>query len=480
MNKNKNQFRRLLSYILSWVIVFVLTYLYWVVWTTYYANSIPNPYWRKGNWVVVGVYAVITYAFMKLYGSRNIGDYRVIDIIYSQCLTVIMVNAFDYGIVSLINRWFASVKPMLLLTAFDFLCVISWAIVSKYIYSKIYSARQLLLVYGDHDPYGFINKMNTRKDKYNIREFFCVNNFTDEEIYAKIKEYESIIICDIPAQKRNQLLKFCFSENIRAYVTPKISDIILLGAESSNIFDTPLLICKNRGIRLEKRIVKRIMDLIIIIPITLVTLPFMCIFAIIIKLTDGGDVFYKQKRLTLNGKVFEIYKFRTMRMNSENGVAQLAKKNDDRVTPIGNFLRKTHLDELAQVINILKGEMSVVGPRPERPEIAEEYSKVVPEFNFRLKAKAGLTGYAQVFGKYNTTPYDKLKLDLYYIEHQSALLDIELILKTIRIMFTKESTEGISQNQTTALGSPFASTKQDITIIDDDGNVKVDKIENES
>ncbi|MDO4460467.1 MAG: sugar transferase [Clostridia bacterium] len=480
MKQKKNQFRRLLAYALSWVIIFVLSYLYWVVWTGYYAHTIPDPFWNKGNWVVIGVYTVITYAFMKLYGSRNIGDYRVVDIIYSQCLTVTMVNAFDYGIISLLNRWFADIRPIILLTAFDFLCVISWAVVSKYIYSKIYPPRKLLLIYGDHDPDGFIVKMNTRRDKYNINEFICATEHGLDAVKKKILEYESVIICDLPAAERNILVKYCFEKNVRAYVTPKLSDIILLGAESSNTFDTPLLICKNRGIRLEHKVLKRIMDLAIIIPITLLTLPFMLVFALIIKLGDGGDVFYKQKRLTYHGKVFEIYKFRTMKMNSEQGVAQLAKKDDDRITPFGNFLRKTHLDELAQVINILKGDMSIVGPRPERPEIAAEYCKVVPEFNFRLEVKAGLTGYAQVFGKYNTTPYDKLKLDLYYIEHQSFIMDIELILKTLRIMFTKESTEGIDANQVTALDSPFSKNKTEIKIIDDDGKMKVDRIENES
>lgn len=294
-----------------------------------------------------------------------------------------------------------------------------------------------------------------------------------------MNHYDSVIICDLPAESRNILIKYCFQKNIRAYVTPKLSDIILLGAENSNTFDSPILICKNRGIRLERRVIKRIVDLVIIIPVAIVTLPFMLIASAAIKLYDGGDVFYKQTRLTYGGKEFQIYKFRSMKMNSEKGVAQLAKKDDDRITPIGNFLRKTHLDELPQLINIIKGDMSIVGPRPERPEIAKEYEKVVPDFNFRLKAKAGLTGYAQVHGKYNTTPYDKLKLDLYYIEHQSTLLDLELILKTVRIVFTKESTEGIESNQVTAL-KELNLKKTDIEVINDDGTVKIDHIDNES
>lgn len=478
MKKNLDQFRRLISYVLSSVIIFILSYLYWVIWQAYYANSIPMPYWNKGNLVVVGVYAVIVYSFMKLYGSRNIGDWKITDIIYSQCLTVILVNVFDYGIICLINRWFAASMPMIILTVCDFICVISWAIISKYLYTKLYPPRRLLLVYGDHDPDNFIAKVYTRKDKYHIDEFVCLKEGI-EHVKDRMNHYDSVIICDLPAESRNILIKYCFQKNIRAYVTPKLSDIILLGAENSNTFDSPILICKNRGIRLERRVIKRIVDLVIIIPVAIVTLPFMLIASAAIKLYDGGDVFYKQTRLTYGGKEFQIYKFRSMKMNSEKGVAQLAKKDDDRITPIGNFLRKTHLDELPQLINIIKGDMSIVGPRPERPEIAKEYEKVVPDFNFRLKAKAGLTGYAQVHGKYNTTPYDKLKLDLYYIEHQSTLLDLELILKTVRIVFTKESTEGIESNQVTAL-KELNLKKTDIEVINDDGSVKIDHIDNES
>ena len=139
-----------------------------------------------------------------------------------------------------------------------------------------------------------------------------------------------------------------------------------------------------------------------------------------------------------------------MKVNSEKDGARLAAKNDNRITKVGKILRATHLDELPQVFNILVGQMSVVGPRPERPEIAAEYEEEIPEFRFRLKVKAGLTGYAQVYGKYNTTPYDKLKLDMYYIQHYKMWMDIQLILMTFKIMFMKDNTEGVDENQKTA------------------------------
>ena len=185
---------------------------------------------------------------------------------------------------------------------------------------------------------------------------------------------------------------------------PKISDIIIMGSDSIHLFDTPLQLSRNFGLAPEERLLKRGLDIIVSLVILICTSPLMLIFSLCIKLYDGGPVFYKQERLTQDGQPFMIYKFRSMRVDSEKNGARLAMKNDDRVTPIGRVLRKLHLDELPQILNILRGEMSLVGPRPERKVIADQYAKEIPEFPFRLKAKAGLTGYAQVYGRYNTTP----------------------------------------------------------------------------
>jgi lipopolysaccharide/colanic/teichoic acid biosynthesis glycosyltransferase len=156
-------------------------------------------------------------------------------------------------------------------------------------------------------------------------------------------------------------------------------------------------------------------------------------------------------RLTKNGKEFEVLKFRSMIQDAEkDGVARLAKDSDDRITPVGKIIRMIRFDELPQLFNILKGDMSFVGPRPERPEIAKQYEKEMPEFALRLQVKAGLTGYAQVYGKYNTPPYDKVQMDLMYIANQSIFEDLKLMLMTFKILFVPSSTEGVDSNQTTA------------------------------
>jgi exopolysaccharide biosynthesis polyprenyl glycosylphosphotransferase len=232
---------------------------------------------------------------------------------------------------------------------------------------------------------------------------------------------------------------------------PKIPDIMAQGADLLHLFDTPILLIREYSMTVEQRFFKRMIDIVCAVILVVVSSPFMLITAIAIKLYDGGPVLYKQVRCTRDMKEFKILKFRSMRTDAEkDGVARLAQKNDSRITPIGKFIRKVRIDELPQLFNILKGEMSFIGPRPERPEIIKQYQEEMPEFTFRTKVKAGLAGYAQVYGKYNTTPYDKLKLDLFYIENYSIWLDLKLMLLTLKILFTPDSTEGVEENQTTA------------------------------
>lgn len=233
---------------------------------------------------------------------------------------------------------------------------------------------------------------------------------------------------------------------------PKISDVLVKGATQLHLFDTPIYLTREYALKIEERIAKRVIDLVCSILLLLIASPFMLITAIAIKLYDGGPVFYKQVRCTIGQREFEIMKFRSMRVDAEkDGVARLASKNDSRITPVGKFIRAVRIDELPQLLNILKGDMSFIGPRPERPEIIAQYMEEMPEFVFRMKVKAGLAGYAQVYGKYNTTPYDKLKLDLTYIEQYSVWLDLKLMLLTLKILIKPESTEGVDSSQTTAI-----------------------------
>lgn len=271
-----------------------------------------------------------------------------------------------------------------------------------------------------------------------------------DAIKEKICGYKAVVIGDIPSHERNVLLKYCFEKDIRCYSIPKLSDIMLRNADDIHLFDTTLLLSRNLRLTAEQLFCKRLVDIVFSLLMLVIASPFMLVIALAIKLYDGGPVLYKQPRLTRDKQIFMILKFRSMKMDSEVKGAQLAKKEDDRITPVGKIIRRIHFDELPQIFNILKGDMSLVGPRPERPEIAAVYCEKIPEFDYRLKVKAGLTGYAQVYGKYNTTPYDKLKLDLTYIETYSLKLDVKLLMLTFKILFQKENTEGVEAWQKTA------------------------------
>ena len=332
-----------------------------------------------------------------------------------------------------------------------------WSVIASWLYPHIFPARKLLLVHGDRPIDEIVSKFESRADKYIISRTMNVSEGIDKICAEAEERYDGVVIWDIPSIERNNILKFCYGKSIRVYIMPKISDVILSGAEQLHIFDTPILLNREYSLRIEQRFMKRLIDIICSLVLIVLTSPFMLLTAIAVKFYDGGHILYKQVRCTEDAREFKILKFRSMREDAEkDGVARLAKENDNRITPVGKFIRKCRLDELPQLFNILKGDMSFIGPRPERPEIIKQYLESMPEFAFRMKVKAGLAGYAQVYGKYNTTPYDKLKLDLTYIEHYSVWLDIKLMFLTIRVLFTPDATEGVAEEQVTALKNSAA------------------------
>ncbi|MDE7099292.1 MAG: sugar transferase [Ruminococcus sp.] len=438
----RDRFKRLISFALALVLLGILTGAFAFVWYRYYSEAIVLPYYRRGNWVLIGMYCILIWLFFKAYGGFKLGYLKKTDMLYSQLISMVCVDFVAYFLISLIGRHFMSPSPMITLTFADFGIISLWTLITSKIYFIIYPPRKLIILYGSHQAVSLVMKMSKRIDKYMICESISINEPQDR-IKELILKYEGVIICDISAEQRNYYLKFCFENSIRSYIAPKISDIIIRGADDIRLFDTPLLLCRNYGLDFEQRFLKRTFDIVFSV-ITLILLsPFMILSAIAIKIYDGGTVFYKQKRLTIDGREFYIYKFRSMIADAEkSGTPQLASENDPRITPVGKILRSTKLDELPQLLNILKGEMSVVGPRPERPELTKLYKQEMPEFEFRLKVKAGLTGYAQVTGVYDTTPYDKLKMDLMYIENYSFRMDLQIILMTIKIMlFPSETNE---------------------------------------
>ena len=428
---HREQYKRMVQFFSAVILLGILTLQFANIWYAYYSDQMVLPFYRRGNWVVITIYAAVLFLFFKVYGGFKIGYLRRTDVLFSQILSILGSNVITYLQISLIARDFVSVPPMLLLTAVELVILFCWTLLTGKLYFLLYPPRRLAIVYGSSAAAALVMKMSYRVDKYMICESISAQQ-DFQTIIDKIQQYDGVIICDIPAQLRNDLVKYCFDVQLRTYIVPKISDIILRGADDIRLFDTPLLLCRNYGLTFEQRLMKRAFDLLFCFVVMIPAAPIMLACALAVKLCDGGPIIYKQKRLTKGGKEFYVYKFRSMIIDAEPNGAQVSNDHDERVTPVGRIMRKCRLDELPQLLNILKGDMSVVGPRPERPELCEEYERKFPEFRFRLHVKAGLTGYAQVTGVYDTTPYDKLKMDLMYIESYSLLKDIQIVLMTLK------------------------------------------------
>lgn len=422
--------------------VLILTVVYYLVWKQGYEMS---AFAYKGKYVLMGVYGLLTYLIFQNADCTMFGQLSRIDLIIGQIISLFLVNFITYLQLCLIGNAVLPLIPMVKLFVIQAVVAIGLILLYTTVYHKLYAPHNMLLIYGNKNSIGLKLKMDSRKDKYNITGLICADEGYDA-IVQKIPQYDAIILNDVAAPLRNDILKFCYRFRVRTYVAPKLTDIMLRGAKGISLFDTPLLLVKGTGLTPAQRVGKRLMDILLCSIAMIVAAPVMAVVAIAIKLEDGGPVFFKQKRMTRNGREFDILKFRSMIVDAEKYAgAVLATDNDPRITRVGKVIRATRLDELPQILNILKGDMSIVGPRPERKVIADEYCKDIPEFAYRLKVRGGLTGYAQIYGKYNTSAYDKLRLDLMYIENYSFMLDIKLIILTLRIIFSKESTEGIDK-----------------------------------
>ena len=397
-----------------------------------------------GNLSMVVIIYILLYLLVgKGLRAFNIGKERTTNIVVSQALTVFIVDIAEIFIsMAVQNQWRyvgMLAEVYLLLGAVQGVVLGLLAAPMASAYRKTFPPMDLIEIYGKQN--GVYERINRLGDKYNISEAVYASRYDFDEIVEKIKRHEAVLINDLPSQQKNLILKTCFDLDKRVYVVPKISDVIMKASEELNVIDTPIFMCRNQEMNAWQRVVKRGMDLALSVLALVLLSPVMVITAIAIKREDGGSVFFRQDRCTEGNQEFEILKFRSMREDSGDTLSPTSK-DDDRVTKVGKVIRAWRIDELPQLINIIKGDMSIVGPRPERVEHVKKYTELIPEFKFRSKMKGGLTGYAQVYGRYNTSALDKLKLDLIYITNYSLLTDIQIIFETVKILMLKESTEG--------------------------------------
>ncbi len=452
--RRKESLKRLLILGLSFLGIILVTLLYAYTWIEQYHQryiyNVKLYFW--GHILMVFVYFVLLFFFNTTYGGMKVGYLKPMDVFFSQVFSLLCVNVITYMQLSLMEVKLVWMEGILWMTAAQILFSLIWTYFCNFVYRKAFPPRDLFLIHGDRSIADITRKFASRPDKYKVVKTVHINEGISSIKNEILQGKMAVVLWDIPTPDRNILLKFCYSKSIRVYMMPKITDVLVKGADQLHLFDTPILLSREVSLKIEQRIAKRLIDIFCSLVLLIISLPIQIITAILIKAYDKGPVLYKQIRCTEGEREFEILKFRSMRVDAEkDGVARLAAKNDDRITPIGKFIRAVRIDELPQLYNILKGDMSFIGPRPERPEIIAQYMEEMPEFALRMKVKAGLAGYAQVYGKYNTTPYDKLKLDLSYIENYSLWMDIKLMLLTLKILFKPESTEGVEDSQTTAM-----------------------------
>ena len=408
------------------------------------------------GWSGIGVYLGLIFCILymtygRIYESFLISLVRITEMVYSQALALVMSDGILYLVICLMAKKLVSPLPVLGLFVLQMMISVLWCVCAHKWYFTQFPPKRTAVIYDRGRDVGDLIGAYGLSKKFDVKRTVTLEECLSGD-FKVLRGMQTVFLCGISSHDRNLILKQCVEKGITVYVLPKIGDIIMSGAKQMHLFHLPFLRVGRYDPAPEYLLMKRIFDIAVSACALLVLSPLMLGVGIAIR-RDGGPAFYRQCRLTKDGKRFDVLKFRSMRVDAEkDGVARLSTGDaDPRITPIGHFIRKVRIDELPQLINILKGDMTIVGPRPERPEIAAQYEQELPEFSLRLQAKAGLTGFAQVYGKYNTTPYDKLQMDLMYIANPSFWEDLKIIFATIKILFLPESTEGVAEGQETAM-----------------------------
>lgn len=452
MNLGSNKLKIEIMRVIKGINLILMTFPFAIAWFGYYADRTYSPYYAKGNYLIVVLFFILYAVYAKLYDALQVSVTRIRNMVYSQGLAAFIADGIMYVVTWLLTKFLPNIIPMVLVFIVQVIIAVIWSWAANRWYFYNFPAKKTAVIFDKRTGVESLIKQYYLDRKFDVTCVISAEECIDHNM-QELESVENVFLCGIHSRERNIILKYCVLNGISSYVFPRIGDILMSSAKPVHMLHLPILRVIRYSPPFEYVLTKRAMDIVICGIALLVLSPIMIITAVAIKATDGGPVFYKQCRLTKDGKTFNVLKFRSMRVDAEkDGVARLSTgENDSRITPVGRFIRKVRIDELPQLINIIRGDMTIVGPRPERPEIAEKYEKELPEFALRLQAKGGLTGLAQVYGKYNTTPYDKLQMDLMYIANPSILEDIKIMFATVKILFTPESTEGVSEGQETAL-----------------------------
>ena len=445
MNGFMNKFRKTVMFVFKILLVVAAVGLYVGTFKMFY--EVPRLLF-KDNYVIGVIHFLVFVTLSVSYNAYAIGVLRLRELIYSYALAIVLANFTGWAQLSLMLHHFISLPPMLLLTAAQMASGVLIYIAGNAIYFKLRPPRAALAILANpEDDRRVLKKFLKESRRYRIAAY-CHETDGWERIARAIDGQPLVLMFGHGSHDmRVRVIRYCYETNKRLLMIPNVDEIFVQCADRCQIDDIPAFLFRNRQMTSEQRIIKRLVDIVGSAAGLIVLSPVMLITAAAIRIHDGGPVIFRQTRLTQGGRTFQLMKFRSMVVDAEKRGPELATSLDSRITPVGRWIRMLRIDELPQLFNILKGDMSIVGPRPERPELTEEYCRTYPEFRYRLKVKAGLTGYAQVFGRYNTLFEDKVKLDLLYIQHFSLIFDFYIMISTIKVLFMPSSTAGVDEEQ---------------------------------
>lgn len=438
MKKLIKNFRRSLYYLNALIKISIVSFVFaWVLKDLFVTGNMPI----DDHATIVPI-IIISALFLYITGAYKITSKKAIELIITGSLAIMLSDLVAVLIIYVYSFiWFTTIQLIITMLV-QILAFSVYVVLARKLYRAFKKPQKTVVVcYDNENVDSYIHKLKGYSDKFEIVEII---NYEDAGLYKAICDNEAVFMLDLSSKKREKVAQYCLALNKNIYILPELYELSVSHSWLEQIDDIPFLACKPMTLTLEEKLIKRIFDIIVSSVAIILTAPIMLIVALMIKKDDKGPVFYFQERITEGYRPFKVIKFRTMVKDAEKiSGATLSTKDDPRITKIGKKLRATRLDELPQLFNIFIGDMSFVGPRPERDVFIREYVKTVPEFVYRLNVKAGLTGLAQVRGKYNTTPQDKLKMDLLYINEFSFLNDIKICFLTVKVIFLKDSTEGI-------------------------------------